>query len=391
MNFSIKNRYVRAGIHFAAWGVFLALLSTLVPRPQIMNSVLPLLTPFLFFVAFFYLNFYILVPRLFIKKKYFTYLLVCLISLILTITIPSLMTGLSRPELPFPQQNSVQEPGIRPWPGPGPGQESAPGSVMEPGNFHRIPPDNVNHDLQRTERRGIPPPPARRIDFFRPEFSYTVLVFFLMLTLSTGLRIIQKWQQTEREKVNTELAFLKAQINPHFLFNTLNTIYSLAICKAEETPAAIEKFSDMMRFVIRDACHDFVPLSRKLEYIDTYIALQKYRLPPSVQINYNVSGNPVSMQIAPMIMMPFIENAFKYGVSAETKSAISIDININNSILNLNVKNPKFEHKNLENGTTRLGIRNTKKRLELIYPGKHKLDISESKTEYLVRLNLQLK
>ncbi|HOB84506.1 MAG TPA: hypothetical protein PKM76_08705 [Bacteroidales bacterium] len=101
MNFSIKNKYVRAGIHTAAWGVFLALLSTLVPRPQIRNSVLPVLIPFLFFVGFFYFNFYFLVPRLFIPKKYFAYVLVCLTCLILTIAVPSIITELSRPQLPF--------------------------------------------------------------------------------------------------------------------------------------------------------------------------------------------------------------------------------------------------------------------------------------------------
>jgi len=383
MNFSIKNKYVRAGIHTAAWGVFLALLSTLVPRPQIRNSVLPVLIPFLFFVAFFYFNFYLLVPRLFIPKKYFAYVLVCLTCLILTIAVPSIITELSRPQLPFPRQNN--SPGQGNWPGPGPGSE------MNPGNFPGIPPGNDNPDFGQPPSRRVQPPPPKKLDFFRPEFSYTVLVFFLMLTLSTGLRIIQKWQQTEKEKVNTELAFLKAQINPHFLFNTLNTIYSLSITRAVETPRAIEKFSDMMRFVVQDACHDLVLLNRKLEYIDTYIELQKYRLPASVQINYLVTGNPANLQIAPLIMMPFIEHAFKYGVSTEKRSVITIDINITDSILNLIVKNSKFAVKNLENGTTRLGIRNTKQRLDLIYPGKHKLEISETGEEFLVHLNLQLK
>lgn len=119
--------------------------------------------------------------------------------------------------------------------------------------------------------------------------------------------------------------------------------------------------------------------------------MQKYRLPASVQINYLVAGNPANLQIAPLIMMPFIENAFKYGVSTEKRSVITIDINITDSILNLIVKNSKFAVKNLENGTTRLGIRNTKQRLDLIYPGKHKLEISETGEEFLVHLNLQLK
>ena len=378
MDFNIKNKYVRAGIHIVAWGVFLALLSTLVPRPQIKNSVLPVLIPFLFFVSFFYFNFYFLIPRLFIPKKYIAYLLVCLSCLILTIAVPSLITELSRPQMPYPRQNII--PGMGPKPGIPPEIDKF---------FYGNPPKPGNPDFHQPRRSIGPSPPG--LDFFRPEFSYSVLVFFLMLTLSTGLRIIQKWQQSEREKVNAELAFLKAQINPHFLFNTLNTIYSLAVNRAKETPRAIEKFSDMMRFVIQDACRDFVKLSRKLEYIDTYITLQKYRLPSSVQINYQVTGNPASLQIAPMIMMPFIENAFKYGVSTEKKSVITIIIDIADVMLYLTVRNSRFNVINIDRRTTQLGIRNTIKRLELTYPGKHKLDISENEDEYLVILNLQLK
>ena len=226
------------------------MLTALVPRPQIKNSVLPVLIPFLFFVSFFYLNFYILIPRLFIPKRYLAYALICLACLVLTIAVPSLITELSRSNMPFPEQ------------GPGP----VPGTGLHP----RL----VNPDFIRPDMRGGPPP-HRRLYFFRPEFSYTIIVFFLMLTVSTGIRIILEWQQAEKEKVNAELAFLKAQINPHFLFNALNSIYSMAVSKAEKTPYAIEMFSDIMRFVIYEACHDFVPLTKKIEYIDNYISLQK--------------------------------------------------------------------------------------------------------------------
>ncbi len=358
MNLALKNKYLQILIHIIAWGVFLALLTTLVPRPQRMDSFLSVLIPFIFFASFFYFNFYILVPRYFIPKKYFSFTLICLICLLLTIIVPSLISELYRPVPPMP----------------------GPASGFGP---HPVPPF--------MDRPMPGPPPHERLDLFQPEFGYTIIVFFLMFTISLGIRIINQWQEAEKEKANAELAFLKAQINPHFLFNTLNTIYSLAVSKAEKTSYAIEKFSEMMRFVINEACHDFVPLSRKIEYIDTYIALQKLRLPPSVQVNYQKTGNPASLQIAPLIMMPFIENAFKYGISTEKESKINIKIEIDDDKLNLTVRNLKFTSQNKENGTSQLGINNTIKRLLLIYPGKHNLHITDSESEFNVLLNLQLK
>lgn len=331
------------------------MLTTLVPGPLRMNPVLSILIPFIFFVSFFYLNYYFLVPQYFIPGKYVTFTFICLICLALTIVVPSLISELYRP--------------LPPGPGPGP--------------YLGLPPF--------MDQQGPRQPYRNRLDLFRPEFGYTIIVFFLMLTISLGIRIINQWQEAEKEKVNAELAFLKAQINPHFLFNTLNTIYSLAVKKAEKTPYAIEKFSDMMRFVIQETCHDFVPLNRKIEYIDTYIDLQNLRLPPSCHINYQKEGDPASLQIAPLIMMPFIENAFKYGVSTEKESTINIHIKIINENLNLSVSNNKLISLNKDNGTSQLGIRNTIKRLKLIYPGKHDLIITENAKEYRVILNLNLK
>jgi LytS/YehU family sensor histidine kinase len=165
----------------------------------------------------------------------------------------------------------------------------------------------------------------------------------------------------------------------------------MAIVKNEKTPFAIEMFSNLMRFVIYETQHDFVPLSRKIEYIDTYIELQKLRLSSSVTVNYKVSGNPGSLQIAPLIMMPFIENAFKFGISTEKASVITIKIEVLDDELNFFARNVKNYLSEKESSSFQLGIDNTIKRLQLIYPGRHTLEITENDQDYNVELNLHLK
>ena len=314
-----------------------------------MDRFVAILVPATFFICFYYLNFFILTPSLFIPRRYFAFVIICLISLIMTIAVPSAVSG-SYLGFPF-------GPGVR----------------MRPFFIPEIP-------LPDFEISAIISRQAMRHEgwqyFFRPEYSYTIIVFLFILTLSTGIRIIQQWQQSEKEKINAELAFLKAQINPHFRFNTLNNIYSMAVIKNDKTPFAIEMFSKLMRFVLYETQHDFVLLSGKIEYIDTYIELQKLRLSSSVTVNYQKSGNPASLQIAPLMIMPFIENAFKFGVSTEKESIITIRIDILDSELNFFALNAKNYSSDKGEGSSQLGLDNTKKRLHLIYPGRHTLKIS---------------
>jgi hypothetical protein len=368
MKYIFKNKILQILIHILAWGLFLSLLTSLVPRPPNMNPLLSILIPDLFFISFYYLNFFILVPRYFIPKRFVLFGLICTGYLILTITVPSSISGSSygRPEF------------------------------HEPGGLREFRPEIPPHDMKmpyfpehnKSEHNTMPP---LRIRFFIPEFSYTIFVFLFILTLSTGIRILLEWQQSEREKVKAELAFLKAQINPHFLFNTLNSIYAMAVTRDNKTPDAIELFSDLMRYVLYESSHDFIPVIKKLQYIDTYIALQKMRLSSLMHVNYNKSGEAERLMIAPLTLMPFIENAFKYGVSTEKESFIDIGIEINDGILTLTVTNSKTNSDKIENGTSQLGIENTLKRLSLIYPGKYDLNIKDSTDQYIVNLQLKLK
>jgi hypothetical protein len=365
MNYLIfKKKIPQILLHIIAWVGFLSLLSSLVHRPPEMNKFLSVLVPDLFFISFYYFNFFYLTPNFFIRDRYISFSLLCFSFLILTIAVPSVISESSRIRPEFPEKWSISE--FQPSPPP---------------------PDFINHSF---EDKSMKKPPER-FKIFIPEFSYTIFVFLFILILSTGIRIYMQWQQSEKAKVTAELSFLKAQINPHFLFNTLNNIYSMAINKEERTPDAIEMFSDMMRFVIYETNHDFVQLNKKIEYIDTYIALQKLRLSNSVMVNYSKSGDYASLQIAPLILIPFIENAFKYGISTEKESVIDVKIEVENSQLHLFVRNLKFHSLKNESEISQLGINNTKKRLQLIYPGKHTLNITDNEVEYIVSLHLYLK
>lgn len=222
----------------------------------------------------------------------------------------------------------------------------------------------------------------------------------LVLGIGTSMTAIQKWQkdkqlhqEKEQERVSSELSFLKAQINPHFFFNTLNNIYALTHVNAEVSRKAIHQLSRMMRYVLYDTQNSTTLLSQEIAFIKDYIDLMKLRLTDVVNIDFSTPAALKDMGIAPMIFLPFIENAFKHGVSAVQSSYINITVNQNDSIIELNVVNTIIEEQNnnLEEGSG-IGLNNTRRRLDLLYPGKHTLLISESTTEnaYLVNLTLNL-
>lgn len=354
---TLKGKILQILTHFLAWLIFLALLFYLVPKPLEPANYAYLLVPNILFIALFYLNYHFLVPRLFIPRKYLLYGLICFWALVLTTILPS-----------FFFETLPMQPGLQ----------------MPPPN---MPPEFGGTNFGKPDFRAIPQP----FRIISPNFSYTFFVFALVMLISLGMRITRQWQQAEKEKINAELDFLKAQINPHFLFNTLNNIHSMVINNSEKTSEAIEVFSDLMRFVIFETRNNTVPVSDKIQYISNYITLQRMRLPANVEVNFNVEGNPYQDHIAPMILMPFIENAFKYGVSTENESVINIRIEIKNHELLFSIKNLKFKHSDFLQEVSQLGIGNTQKRLNLIYPGRHKLDITETESEYKVSLQINLK
>jgi LytS/YehU family sensor histidine kinase len=232
----------------------------------------------------------------------------------------------------------------------------------------------------------------RNITHYPSSYFAFVLVFAVGLAVSS----IQEWfkseetkKELEHEKLNTELSLLKSQINPHFFFNTLNNIYSLAIVKSEETASSILKLSAIMRYVLTETEQKLVPLANEIEFMQNYINLQSVRLTDKVKLNVEITGNIDGRKIAPLLFIPFVENAFKYGVSTIEASAITIRLHVEGNIVRLFVQNHVVKGAKQSNVNTGIGIVNVRRRLELLYPKKHTLLIDEKNGQYTVNLEIE--
>ncbi len=233
---------------------------------------------------------------------------------------------------------------------------------------------------------GFGPPPQH------PMFldSQTLIPFLLVVALAFLIKINSRLTEIHDEKLNAEVSYLKAQINPHFLFNTLNSLYALTLQKSDEAPNAVLKLSGIMRYVVTESSQDFVALGKEIDYIKDYIELQKLRLDNSVSLSFEIHGTTTGRAIAPLILIPFIENAFKYGINPDENSFIEIDITVENQSLHMNVKNSIVAAEIDEEFKTEEGLKNTQKRLDLIYSGKYELEIDEEQNVYNVNLKIDL-
>jgi LytS/YehU family sensor histidine kinase len=194
----------------------------------------------------------------------------------------------------------------------------------------------------------------------------------------------------EKERVNAELKYLKAQLNPHFLFNTLNNIYSLARKESVNTPEAILKLSKLMRFMLYEASKSDILLTEEIRMIEDYISLERLRYTDRVSITFhNVVDDP-AQHIAPLLLIHFVENAFKHGLSESRSDAfIKIDITLKNGLLEACIANSKADKITKDESTSSIGLENIKRQLQLIYPA-HKLIIKDEATIFSVELSLTL-
>lgn len=225
--------------------------------------------------------------------------------------------------------------------------------------------------------------------------STSLFIFLMIIAISTAMKAVQQWQLTEQraaraetDKANAELSFLKAQINPHFLFNTLNNIYTLTVTHDENAADSVMKLSNIMRYVTDEVSTDFVPLQSEVDCISDYIELQRLRMNDNTPVNFTVRGDMQHKTIPPLILMTFIENIFKYGISKHEPSIIDINIDATETAISFFCQNRIFIRKT---DTQRLGIgiKNTKQRLEHLYHGRHLLYITNDDEFYTVQLVLQ--
>jgi two-component system, LytTR family, sensor histidine kinase AlgZ len=218
-----------------------------------------------------------------------------------------------------------------------------------------------------------------------------IVIFVAMLRFAKDwFEFESKKKEVENEKLTAELNFLKAQINPHFLFNTLNNLYYLAFTKSPNTTEVIEKLSQMMRYMMYDSNYPQVPLNKEIEYMQNYVALERLRLNNTIPIQFDVFGNTAEVRIAPLIFITFLENAFKHGVSnANPKSWVNVSIKVSGKTCTYRVENSKIPA--VKNGEkSGIGLQNVRRRLELSYPGEYELQMNDLPDRFAMQLNLTL-
>lgn len=241
-----------------------------------------------------------------------------------------------------------------------------------------------------------------------PEYQTTLvesqlwlfILTFLVVSVSTIFKIVSDWVRHQRERkelqtesMQSELRFLRSQINPHFLFNTLNNLYGLSVLKSDKLPSLMLKLSDLLRYSLYETSSVLVPLEKEIQYLENYISLEKIRLEDKTDITFEVSGSVSSIKIAPMLLIVFVENAFKHlGVLSDEKSSVSVKIIEDNDELFFRCENSidgsEIENHELEKGKSGIGLANVKKRLALLYLDKHQLKIEKTNTLYSINLKL---
>lgn len=361
----MNNRLSHLAIHVLGCLTFLALpylfasngldkLSELPYNPHEQRNIIS----YVLTIGFFYTNYYVLIPALYFRRKYVLYGTCALGCFLL---IESILVSINRQNgMPPPDGRTAQPP-----PFPHQGQRPLPPGEYFPGHS--------------PEQRGLP-----------SELSQTFFLTVAGFLMALALRINSRWRETEQEKTVAELSYLKAQINPHFLFNTLNSIYSLAIVESPATADALVKLSAFLRYVIQESQKNLVSLQNELGYIAQYIDLQKLRLGDTAVVDFRVQGTASGKQIVPLLLISFIENAFKYGVSPEEPSSIQIAITILDRTLSCHIFNKKVRVYQPTAVASGIGLTNTKARLAIQYPGRHQLVIQDLPDSFTVDLSLTL-
>lgn len=245
--------------------------------------------------------------------------------------------------------------------------------------------------------------------FFNPNFSHKhdsisvarttgIVISLVAWVISSGLKITSEWFRSERiktkvekEKLQSELLFLKNQVNPHFLFNALNNIYSLEQLKSPLTGEAILKLSELMRYTLYETAEAFVPLEKEVNYLRNYVELQKMGISDEIFISFEVKGDISGKEIEPMLLIPLVENAFKHGISYINKEPISIVLTVDHNSIFLAVENSLSQLQKKTDGTNGIGLVNLKKRLELLYPSRYDFMTEQKGNKFFAELKIKLK
>lgn len=331
------KKYKEYFLHSFVWVIILVIVSLFI-FSGMNNLSFSFLYKMAFFILVFYINYLFLVPSLLLKKRNFYYSISVLLLLLVSVFIFSRF---------FPTELIRKSPFVK----------------------------------------GIP---------IYAQYLRIGLIFLIFLISSTMIRIFEEWNKIEKkkreiesQKITTELQFLKNQISPHFLFNSLNSIYSLTTKKSNDAPEAIITLSELMRYILYQTNNDFVLLKNELIYIENYLKLQRLRILNNENVTLNIHGNISNQKIRPLLLISFIENAFKHGTDFKGNTLVDIDIYVDKNTF-------KFTCINLIGSTKKddknsgIGFKNTKNRLELLYPKKYELLVVEEDNKFKLELMLKL-
>ncbi len=234
-------------------------------------------------------------------------------------------------------------------------------------------------------------------NFFNQSLILSLFVSVYSVTISAiSIKLLKAWYASQQEKKDllnqsliSELALLRSQVNPHFLFNTLNNIDSLVMRDPDRASNAIIKLSEIMRYMLYDSNTEFVPLDKELDYIESFIALQQLRLKNKAHTKFTVHGDPKGIMIPPMLFVSFVENAYKHGSKQKNKPGVIISVNISGNTITFEVINSYSENTiQTKDETGGIGMQNVRRRLDLLYKDKHGLIVKKENGEYRVVLKL---
>jgi two-component system, LytTR family, sensor kinase len=238
-----------------------------------------------------------------------------------------------------------------------------------------------------------------KIELIENQYRHFILLISL-LVLSTILKITKEWfsqqsiqKELENKNLQSELSFLKSQINPHFLFNTLNSIYALSLKKSDKAPELVLQLSEMMRYMLYKSNEKEVPLEQEIQYIQNYLALEQTRYGKKARIEFKCSGSATQEhRIAPLLFITFLENSFKHGLSQSiTEGYVDCELIIVEERILFKLINSKTTEKDERYFQGGIGLSNVKRRLELLYPDRYELEIDDSENTYSVRLQIMIK
>jgi len=244
-------------------------------------------------------------------------------------------------------------------------------------------------------------PMPNRLPSFNPEIQrrgkfIPVIFNTVIIIIGTVIRIYEQWiindkkrKEIEAQKNVSELEALKNQLNPHFLFNSLNSIYSLTVKKSNDAPEAVITLSELLRYMLYQANNGFVLLSDELGYLENYIKLQRLRIAKNEGVKINIRGAISTQKISPLLFISYIENAFKYGTDFKGNTEVTIDISIKEEELQFKCVN-LIGSRSKDKENSGIGMQNTKERLLLLYPDNHWLTVEEKDDKFIVDLKLKL-